>query len=133
MIIGIGNDLCNIERIAATISRHGSRFVNRIFSPQELSDLSKYLADPCKYASSVAKRFAAKEACSKALGTGLQQGTYWRDMQISHFADGRPQLILSGGALQHFQRLCGSTSGKIWLTITDDYPWAQAFVIIETN
>jgi holo-[acyl-carrier protein] synthase len=127
MIIGLGNDIIDIRRIERTLDRFGQRFVDRLFTPveQQKSDRRK------NRAASYAKRFAAKEACSKALGTGLRQGVFWRDMGVVNKPSGQPTLELTGGALQ---RLLAMTPAgyrpQIDLTITDDFPQAQAIVII---
>lgn len=128
MIIGIGSDLVDIRRIEKTLERHGERFINRCFTETERarSERRKNRAE------SYAKRFAAKEACSKALGTGISKGVFWGDMGVANLPDGKPTMNLTGGAAE---RLCAMTPdhmvGAIHLTITDDYPLAQAFVIIE--
>lgn len=132
MIVGLGNDLANIKRIEATLERFGERFVRRLLSEEELQEIRRREEISFReYACAVAKRFAAKEACSKALGTGIRQGTFWRDMQLLHQPGGKPELKLSGGALRHLQRLCPGKANLL-LTLTDDYPWAQAVVIIES-
>ena len=127
MIIGIGNDLIRIDRVETTLERFGDRFTHRVFT-----DLERTKSDRRhNRAASYAKRFAAKEACSKALGTGLAQGTYWRDMGVINLPSGKPTMALTGGALLHLERLIpGGLMAKIDLTITDDYPLAQAIVII---
>ena len=128
MIIGIGSDLTDIRRIAATLNRFGDRFINRIFTDTE-RQRSDRKADR---AASYAKRFAAKEACAKALGTGLRQGVFWRDMGVVNARSGQPTLLLRGGAAD---RLAAVTppGGRavIHLSLTDDHPYAQAFVVIE--
>lgn len=133
MIIGIGSDLCNICRIEKIIQQRPAAFMRRIFSPAEQQEMQrrKHIS-PREYACMAAKRFAAKEACSKALGTGLASGTFWKDMQITRLSSGKPQLQISGGALDNLQKQIGEKSFAVHLTMTDDYPWAQAFVIIET-
>lgn len=127
MILGLGNDIIDIRRIQATLDRFGDRFVERIFTETERrkSDRRK------NRAASYAKRFAAKEACSKALGTGLRKGVFWRDMGVVNLPSGRPTLVLTGGAAAHLAEMTppGHTA-RIDLTITDDYPMAQAIVII---
>ncbi|MEM9987895.1 MAG: holo-ACP synthase [Pseudomonadota bacterium] len=127
MIIGIGSDLIDIRRIAKTLDRHGDRFTQRIFTQieREKSDKRK------ERAASYAKRFAAKEAMSKALGTGINRGTYWRDMGVQNLPGGKPTMVLTGGAKENLDRLTppGRTM-EVHLTITDDYPLAQAFVIL---
>ena len=127
MILGIGNDIIDIRRIAATIDRFGDRFLDRVFTETERrrSDRRR------ERAASYAKRFAAKEACSKALGTGLRQGVFWRDMGVVNLASGRPTLQLTGGAAAHLARLTPpGYEARIDLTITDDFPHAQAIVIL---
>ena len=128
MIIGLGSDLIDIRRIEKSINRFGDRFTNRLFTPleQEKSDGRK------QRAASYAKRFAAKEACSKALGTGLAQGVFWRDMGVSNLPSGKPTLQLQNGAAARLKELIPQNHRAIiHLTITDDFPLAQAFVIIE--
>ena len=127
MIIGLGNDIVDIRRIEATLKRFGDRFVNRIFTDVERAK-SVRRAHP---AASYAKRFAAKEACSKALGTGFRRGVYWRDMGVVNLPSGRPTLLLTGGAAAHLRGLVppGFTP-RIDLTLTDDFPYAQAIVLI---
>jgi holo-[acyl-carrier protein] synthase len=128
MIVGIGSDLIDIKRVEKTLERFGERFVKRCFTEieQQKSDGRK------NRAASYAKRFAAKEACSKALGTGLAQGVLWKDMGVVNLPGGKPTMNLTGGA--HDRLLTLMPAGHrpaIHLTITDDYPLAQAFVIIE--
>lgn len=128
MIIGIGSDLIDIRRIEKTLERHGERFTQRCFT-----DIERARSDRrASRAASYAKRFAAKEACSKALGTGLSKGVFWRDMGVVNLPGGKPTMQLSGGAAERLDKLTpdGMTCA-IHLTITDDYPMAQAFVIIE--
>jgi len=130
MIIGIGSDLIDIRRIERTIDRYGERFTQRCFTEveQERSERRKLKA------ASYAKRFAAKEACSKALGSGISKGVFWRDIGVFNLDDGRPTLELTGGARKRLDALLpeGFTAA-IHLTITDDFPLAQAFVIIEAH
>lgn len=132
MIVGIGSDLANIERIENTILKFGERFFYKVFDVSELSEM-KLRAKPGTrgFACMAAKRFAAKEACSKALGTGFRQGTFWRDIVVAHLPSGQPTLHLSGGAEVHARELCRGEDMNVLLTMTDDYPWAQAFVVIE--
>ncbi|MBD9648621.1 holo-ACP synthase [Ensifer sp. ENS09] len=128
MIIGIGSDLIDIRRIENSLSRFGERFVQRCFTEIEIakSDGRK------NRAASYAKRFAAKEACSKALGTGLAQGVFWKDMGVINLPGGKPTMNLTGGAAARLeQMLPPHHRAAIHLTITDDFPLAQAFVIIE--
>jgi len=128
MIIGIGSDIIDIRRIEHTVSRYGDRFIARVFTPVEQAKAKRRM-DP---APTYAKRFAAKEACAKALGTGLNQGVYWRDMGVVNLPSGQPTIELTNGALNRLKSLLPSgTTPRIHLTITDEAPWAQAFVIIE--
>lgn len=128
MIIGIGSDIIDIRRIEKTLERHGERFTARVFTEIERRKSDKR----AQRASSYAKRFAAKEACSKALGTGLSQRVFWRDMGVVNLASGAPTMRLTEGALARLQRLTpDGHSAVVHLTMTDEYPYAQAFVIIE--
>ncbi|MBV9061960.1 MAG: holo-ACP synthase [Alphaproteobacteria bacterium] len=127
MIIGLGSDLIDIRRIEQTIERHGERFLDRIFTPVEREKSDRR----AQRAASYAKRFAAKEACSKALGTGLRRGVFWRDMGVVNLPGGRPSMELSGGALRRLHEVTPEGHVPVIdLTITDDYPLAQAIVII---
>ena len=127
MILGIGNDIIDIRRIEATIARFGDRFLDRIFTATERRRSDRR----AERAASYAKRFAAKEACSKALGTGLRQGVFWRDMGVVNLPSGRPTLVLTGGAEAALARITpAGWRAQIDLTITDDFPQAQAIVII---
>lgn len=132
MIVGIGTDLANITRFEETLEKFGDRFLDRIFTENEKIEIS-YRKKNSKevYASAIAKRFAVKEACSKALGTGLRRGTFWRDMEVRHLPTGQPVMFLYGGALEHAKRLTKGGDINIQVTMTDDYPWAQAIVILE--
>lgn len=128
MIIGLGNDLCSIERVEKTLERFGERFTLRCFTDIERTKSDRRAARAASYA----KRFAAKEACSKALGTGLSRGVYWRDMGVVNMPSGKPTLALTGGAAFILQTLVpDGLQPHIHLTITDDGGMAQAFVIIE--
>lgn len=130
MIIGIGSDLIDIRRIEKTLERHGSRFIQRVYTPieQAKSDRRK------ERAASYAKRFAAKEACAKALGTGLSRGVFWRDMGVVNLPSGAPTMQLTNGAAKRLLAITpAGCSTRIHLTITDDFPLAQAFVIIEAQ
>ena len=128
MIIGIGNDLINIERIERTLNKFGNRFTNRVFTEVEIKKSEKRL----KRAASYAKRFAAKEAVTKALGTGLSNGVYLKDIGVVNNKYGKPSINLTGGAKKRLNNLVPPNhKAKINLTITDDFPWAQAFIIIE--
>ena len=127
MILGIGNDMIDIRRIEGSLERFGDRFLDRIFTDTERVR-SERKAMP---AASYAMRFAAKEACSKALGTGLRRGVFWRDMGVVNMQSGRPTLALAGGAAAQLQRITPEGyEAQIDLTLTDDFPWAQAIVII---
>lgn len=128
MILGLGNDLIDIRRIEKAITRHGERFLSRIYT-----DIERAKSDRrAQRAASYAKRFAAKEACAKALGTGLNHGVYWRDMGVVNLPSGQPTMALSGGAAERLQRLTPpGMKPLIHVSLTDDHPYAQAFVIIE--
>ena len=128
MIVGIGSDLCDIRRIEQTLGRFGDRFIARIFTELERTR-SERKSDR---AASYAKRFAAKEACAKALGTGIKRGVFWRDMGVVNLRSGQPTLALTGGAAERLaQMVPKGHRGFIHLSLTDDHPYAQAFVIIE--
>ncbi len=127
MILGIGNDMIDIERIERSIARFGDRFLNRVFTATERAKSDRRVNPAASYA----KRFAAKEACSKALGTGLRRGVAWRDMGVVNLVGGRPTLVLTGGAAAQLKHLTPpGYEARIDLTLTDDHPWAQAIVII---
>jgi holo-[acyl-carrier protein] synthase len=127
MIIGLGNDMIDIRRVERTIERYGERFLSRVFTETERRKSDGRTARAASYA----KRFAAKEACSKALGTGFRQGVFWRDMGVVNLASGRPTLELTGGAARALAELTPEGhAARIDLTITDDFPIAQAVVII---
>ena len=128
MIIGLGNDMVDISRIEKTLETYGERFIKRIFTEVEIRKSEKRAARAASYA----KRFAAKEACSKALGTGFRAGVFWRDMGVVNLPSGRPTMVLTGGARDHLDSITpAGHEARIHLTITDDYPWAQAIVMIE--
>ena len=128
MIIGIGSDLIDIRRVAGTLERHGERFRRRVFTEIERARSDRRR----EFAASYAKRFAAKEACAKALGTGLSRGVYWSDMGVVNLPGGQPTMRLTRGALARLEAITpGGHRPFIHLTITDDYPLAQAFVVIE--
>ena len=130
MILGIGNDIVDIRRIEKTLVRYGQRFTDRIFTEIEKQKSDKR----AQRAASYAKRFAAKEACSKALGTGFRRGVFWKDMGVVNERSGRPTMVLTGGARLQLERLVPEgMAAKVHLTITDDHPYAQAVVIIEAN
>ena len=127
MILGLGNDLIDIRRVEKSIATYGDRFLNRIYT-----DIERAKSDRrANRAASYAKRFAAKEACAKALGTGLNHGVYWRDMGVVNLPGGKPTMALTGGALKRLEKLTPpGMRAQIDLTITDDFPLAQAIVII---
>jgi len=128
MIVGLGSDLIDIRRVEKTLERYGERFINRVFTPIEV----RKSEGRRQRAASYAKRFAAKEACSKALGTGLNQGVFWRDMGVVNLPSGKPTMMLTGGAAKRLAALVPKGHRpEIHLTITDDFPLAQAFVVIE--
>ena len=129
MIIGLGSDLCNIERIANSLERYGERFENRVFTEIERD---KARRRPFTIAGTYAKRFAAKEAFSKAVGTGFKRGVYMKDIGVVNKPSGAPTLALAGGAGKRLEEMIPhGHEAHIHLTLTDDHPWAQAFVIIE--
>jgi holo-[acyl-carrier protein] synthase len=128
MIVGLGSDLSDIRRIEKTLARHGERFTHRIFTELERTR-SERKADR---AASYAKRFAAKEACAKALGTGMRRGVFWRDMGVVNLRSGQPTMALTGGAQARLLEIMpAGCRPVIHLTLTDDHPYAQAFVIVE--
>ena len=128
MIIGIGSDLCDIRRIARTLERHGDRFTHRVFTDGERERCDRRAARAEGYA----RRFAAKEACAKALGTGLSGGVFWRDMEVVNLPSGQPTLRLVGGAAERLAALMpDGHEARLHVSLTDDPPMAQAFVIIE--
>jgi holo-[acyl-carrier protein] synthase len=130
MILGIGSDLCDIRRIEKTLARHNQRFTERVFT-----EIERNRSDEKKLrASSYAKRFAAKEACAKALGTGIKRGVFWSDMGVINQRSGQPTMHLTGGAAERLAALLPTGyEAIIHLTITDEYPYAQAFVVIEAR
>ena len=129
-MIGIGSDLLDIRRIEKTISRFGDRFKNRIFTKNEINKCEKRLNKVECYA----KRFAAKEAASKALGTGFRKGVFWKDLEVVNLPSGKPTIKFYGNSLIHLNSLLPSESNlSIDLTITDEYPYAQALVIISSD
>ncbi|TXG84030.1 MAG: holo-ACP synthase [Sphingomonadales bacterium] len=128
MVLGLGNDLCNIERIQASLDRFGSRFTARVFTPVEVARSERR---QLTRAASYAKRFAAKEACAKALGTGFRAGVFLRDIGVVNLPTGQPTLALTGGAAERLATMTPSgMQATIHLTLTDDHPWAQAIVLI---
>lgn len=137
MILGIGNDLIDIRRIEKSLERFGARFIDRIFTETEQAKSERRAGAAGRHsarASTYAKRFAAKEACSKALGTGFRDGIFWRDMGVVNLPSGQPTMRLTGGALA---RLAAMTPpgmrAKIHVTLTDEYPMAEAFVVISAE
>src|SRR5580698_2151393 len=134
MIIGLGNDLCDIRRIEKTLESHGERFIARIFTDLERAKSERRAVTATGRAASYAKRFAAKEACAKALGTGLNHGVYWRDMGVVNLPSGKPTMKLTGGALERLREITpAGMTPQIDVTITDDGPIAQVIVIISAN
>ncbi len=130
MILGIGSDLCDIRRIENSIARFGDRFLNRIFTPGEQQKSDRRAARAPSYA----RRFAAKEACSKALGTGMRAGVFWRDMEVVNLPSGRPVMRLTGGALERLRAMTpAGHEAIVHVSLTDDPPLAQAFVVIEAR
>ena len=128
MIVGIGSDLCNVERIERSLERFGERFLNRVFTETERA---KAASRPLTRAGTLAKRFAAKEAFSKADGTGFKRGVFMKDIGVVNAPSGAPTLQLTGGAAQRLDALAPAGHAiDVHLTMTDDYPWAQAFVIL---
>ncbi len=127
MILGLGSDLIDIRRVERSIERFGERFLSRVFTATERAKSDRR----AQRAASYAKRFAAKEACSKALGTGLRKGVFWRDMGVVNIAGGKPTMTLTGGALKRLGDITPpGHKAVIDLSITDDFPLAQAIVII---
>jgi holo-[acyl-carrier protein] synthase len=131
MILGIGSDLIDIRRVAKVMERHGDRFLNRVFTDAERAKAARRAKNETMVVATYAKRFAAKEACAKALGTGIRRGVWWRDMGVVNLPGGRPTMQLTGGALARLHALTpGGYEPRIDLSITDDWPLAQAFVVI---
>jgi holo-[acyl-carrier protein] synthase len=131
MILGIGSDLIDITRVGKVMERHGERFLGRIFTDAERAKAERRAKNQKMVVATYAKRFAAKEACSKALGTGIRRGVWWRDMGVVNLPGGRPTMQLTGGALARLQEMTpAGYEARIDLSITDDWPLAQAFVII---
>ena len=130
MILGVGTDLANIDRIAGVIERHGDRFLNRVFT-----EIEQRKAERRKdVAGTYAKRWAAKEACSKALGTGLRMGISWKDMAVSNLKTGQPVMTVTGWAAERLKDMTPEGhEATIHVSLTDDHPWAQAFVVIEAQ
>jgi holo-[acyl-carrier protein] synthase len=130
LILGIGSDLANIERISATLDRFGDRFRNRVFTEGE----QRKAEGRRETAATYAKRWAAKEACSKALGTGLRMGISWKDMAVTNLRSGQPVMHVTGWAAERLTAMTPEGhEAVIHVTLTDDHPWAQAFVVIEAR
>ncbi len=130
MILGIGTDLANIDRIQGVLSRYGDRFRNRIFTETEQAKASRRKDEAGTYA----KRWAAKEACSKALGTGLRMGIAWRDMSVTNLSSGQPVMEVTGWAKNRLDEMTPSHhEAVVHVSLTDDHPWAQAYVVIEAR
>ena len=130
MILGIGTDLANIDRVAGTLERFGDRFRNRVFTEVEQRKAERRR----DVAGTYAKRWAAKEACSKALGTGLRMGIAWKDMAVSNLKTGQPVMQVTGWAAERLAQMTPpGHEAIIHVTLTDDHPWAQAFVVIEAR
>ena len=130
MILGIGSDLCDIRRIEQSLARFGDRFTHRVFTAGERARSDRRAARAPSYA----RRFAAKEACSKALGTGMRSGVFWRDMEVVNLPSGRPVMRLTGGALEHLEAMTpAGFEAVVHVSLTDDPLLAQAFVVIEAR
>ena len=130
MILGVGTDLANIDRIAGVLERHGDRFRNRVFTEVEQRKAERRK----DMAGTYAKRWAAKEACSKALGTGLRMGISWKDMAVSNLKTGQPVMTVTGWAAERLKDMTPEGhQATIHVSLTDDHPWAQAFVVIEAQ
>ncbi|MBL6779102.1 MAG: holo-ACP synthase [Paracoccaceae bacterium] len=130
MILGVGTDLANIDRIAGVLERHGDRFRNRVFTEVEQRKAERRK----DVAGTYAKRWAAKEACSKALGTGLRMGISWKDMAVSNLKTGQPVMTVTGWAAERLKDMTPEGhEATIHVSLTDDHPWAQAFVVIEAQ
>lgn len=130
-VLGLGSDLCNITRIENSLARFGDRFIDRIFTPHERARAERR---PMTRAGTYAKRFAAKEACSKALGTGFRGGVFWRDMGVVNLPSGAPTLALTDGAAARLAQITpAGHKAAIHLTMTDDHPYAQAIVLITAS
>ncbi|OHB27210.1 MAG: holo-ACP synthase [Phenylobacterium sp. RIFCSPHIGHO2_01_FULL_69_31] len=128
MILGLGSDLSDIRRIQESLDRFGDRFKQRVFTELERTRSDRKVDAAASYA----KRFAAKEACAKALGTGMRRGVFWRDMGVINMRSGQPTMALTGGAAERLKEMTPpGMKAVIHLTLTDDHPYAQAFVIIE--
>ena len=135
MIIGTGHDMADIRRIEKSLERFGERFEKRVFTPTEQTKAHRRIngGERNGLASTYAKRFAAKEACAKALGTGFRQGVFHKDMGVVNLPSGKPTLELTGGAYKRLQLLSNGKQATIHLTLSDEYPYAQAYVLIEAT
>ena len=134
MIIGIGSDLCNIVRIEKILQKNSSGLIRRLFSEQEkLYFEKKYFSSIKQKASYIAKRFAAKEACAKAIGTGFAEGILWKDIEILSLQSGKPILQIRGNSFKYLENNYQTNSFRFHISLSDDFPYAQAFVVIETN
>ena len=125
-MIGLGSDIIDIRRIEKTLLRFGDRFKTRVFTDKEIKKCDKRKESTACYA----KRFAAKEAAAKALGTGFRKGVYWRDLEVSNLVSGKPTIIFHGNSEIHLQKISNGEKTVVNLTITDEYPYAQAIVTI---
>ncbi len=133
MILGIGNDLIDIRRIEKTIARFGDRFIQRIYTETEQKKAERRKGAGNSYAATLAKRYAAKEAASKALGTGFREGVYWRDLGVVNLPSGKPTVVMTGGAAERLAAMTpAGMRAQVDLTLTDEYPMAEALVIITT-
>jgi holo-[acyl-carrier protein] synthase len=131
VIIGIGSDMVDIRRIEASLERFGDRFLDRVFTATERARSDRR---PLQRSGSYAKRWAAKEACAKALGTGIRHGVYWRDMGVSNLASGQPTMHLTGGAARRLQSITPpGLEPRVHVSLTDDYPFALSFVMISAE
>jgi holo-[acyl-carrier protein] synthase len=131
MILGIGSDLIDIRRIERALERHGERFVARLYTPHERERAERR---PNQRAATYAKRFAAKEACAKALGTGIRRGVYWRDMGVANLRSGQPTMVLTNGAAARLAEILPhGYRAIVHVSLTDDFPLAQAFVVISAD
>ena len=130
MILGLGSDICSINRIEKVLNKFGDKFVQRWFGVKEQMELAKISDNKERFIASLAKRFAAKEAFAKAMGTGFVKGTAWIDIEVVHHESGKPLLEISGRTEKTFKNLM--PDAKVWVSLSDDYPWAQAVVIIES-
>lgn len=132
MIIGLGNDICDIRRIERTMARFGDKFLRRVYTETERAKAARREGAPQMYHGTLAKRFAAKEAASKALGTGFRQGVFHKDLGVVNLPSGQPTLVMTGGAGKRLEALMpAGMEARVHLTMTDEYPYAEAVVIIE--